>query len=789
MSDQLAYVDHPLWSRFLRWCSIRPKQYHTDHSNLVLVPHDWGSQLESLPDYEYSPLREPERDARLVELLPGQFDDDVRIRIHHVTLTPPPEGGGWRVDLAQVRSDLPSGWEAFQTMSEFAICDVVGLYRTQLVDRRYFFRNMETGKVQWEHPNPNFHRRKYELPPKDGSFPPYETLSYVWGGYEKSAVVTVERPDKQGPARLPVTESLVTALRYLRYTQNPRTLWIDAICLNQADYTELSQQVPRMGEIYRLAYTGTAWLGTRGGGSTHALSTLRYLGDQVVAEGDAGLLFCSPSAEEKHWFDADFELPYSQDTWVTIVALLQRPWFNRLWVVQEIHPGAVLQCGYDTIALATFAEAQYCLYSKTRLPTCLRPTMTQVDGTLSRFWVMALPRLLYRAATFKQCEDPRDKIYGLLGLAPSQFAARIKVSYEESNTAVDVYTMAFLTHAQITQRLEHFHNCFTASGGRKIPNGPSWVPDWVSDCPGETYVPSQFVATTSRAHFRHSNTGHETGRPDVLEVLGVRFGTVSHITEALPPRLDRWEAIRRVRQWQPHDLDTATYGPTGEAMRNAYAITLICNGLKEREPDWIVSPVDEWAQQEWDEALFGEHATGIQGSSHIRQDVADALQCCGERLFFRTVDGYIGLAPADTRLGDVLAVFLGCPNALLLRPTERSPGHFSVVGECFVYGLHDAIPLLGPLPQPWRGIAAWVHGDRRVIRFLNTKTKEKTMEDPRLEPSPEWERIERELDRDDPTLYDFFRHKETGEIINYDPRLEPDKLEAEGVELTWFSLV
>lgn len=71
-------------------------------------------------------------------------------------------------------------------------------------------------------------------------------------------------------------------------------------------------------------------------------------------------------------------------------------------------------------------------------------------------------------------------------------------------------------------------------------------------------------------------------------------------------------------EWQPHDLDTATYGPTGEALRKAYAITLICNGLKGREPDWIVSPVDEWTTQEWDEALFGERATGDQGSSRIR---------------------------------------------------------------------------------------------------------------------------------------------------------------------------
>jgi len=45
------------------------------------------------------------------------------------------------------------------------------------------------------------------------------------------------------------------------------------------------------------------------------------------------------------------------------------------------------------------------------------------------------------------------------------------------------------------------------------------------------------------------------------------------------------------------------------------------------------------------------------------------------------------------------------------------------------------------------------------------------------------------LDGDDPINYDLFRHKDTGEEINYDPRLEPEKLEKRGVKLDWFSLV
>ena len=88
-------------------------------------------------------------------------------------------------------------------------------------------------------------------------------------------------------------------------------------------------------------------------------------------------------------------------------------------------------------------------------------------------------------------------------------------------------------------------------------------------------------------------------------------------------------------------------------------------------------------------------------------------------------------------------------------------------------------------------MAAWAAGDRRILRFLNTETQEVSAEDPRLcgDDLDGWERTTKLLDGDYPINYDFFRHKDTGEVINYDLRLEPEKLEKRGVKLEWFSLV
>lgn len=117
--ELLAHVNHPLWSRFLRWCTIRPKQYERPHSSgLVATPSDSSVQLDSLDDYEYVPLPDPLSFIRLATLLPGEFDDEIRIKLDHHVLKPPSRARPERLALADIRRDLPAGWEAFQTVSE-----------------------------------------------------------------------------------------------------------------------------------------------------------------------------------------------------------------------------------------------------------------------------------------------------------------------------------------------------------------------------------------------------------------------------------------------------------------------------------------------------------------------------------------------------------------------------------------------------------------------------------------------------------------------------------------------
>lgn len=83
----------------------------------------------------------------------------------------------------------------------------------------------------------------------------YEALSYAWGDAKDTSPMILDRTPYY------ITKNLECALRYLRYKESPRVLWIDAICIDQNDLDEKSEQVPIMGEIYSRATKVYAWLG------------------------------------------------------------------------------------------------------------------------------------------------------------------------------------------------------------------------------------------------------------------------------------------------------------------------------------------------------------------------------------------------------------------------------------------------------------------------------------------------------------------------------------------------
>jgi hypothetical protein len=178
------------------------------------------------------------------------------------------------------------------------------------------------------------------------------------------------------------------------------------------------------------------------------------------------------------------------------------------------------------------------------------------------------------------------------------------------------------------------------------------------------------------------------------------------------------------------------------------------------------------------------------------------------RRFVYTQEGYFGLTPEPTQPGDLVCIILGCalpkvlrkidPSAALSVPqtspsSSSSSFFYQVIGQCYIHGLTNAEALLGTLPTSWAIKRCKDGCGRWQPFFLNGETGELVGpdRDPRMGPLPaEWERlaVTPEYEDDEGLFVHRYRNKMTGEVIDSDPQVSPDRLKARGVALRTFAL-
>ncbi|KAE8451322.1 hypothetical protein EG329_003951 [Mollisiaceae sp. DMI_Dod_QoI] len=240
----------------------------------------------------------------------------------------------------------------------------------------------------------------------------YEALSYEWG--QPSDDDLVIQIDGFG---FKVRRNLFDALWHIRLPEEDRYVWIDAISINQDDLVERSEEVQKMGRIYRKASCVLVWVGLDAQRSDLAIDYfIQLAADARKREED------DPSrATSLQWK----LLPVAKRQ--AIIAWLDRRYWKRLWIVQEIHLSQQLKihCGkcilpgqdlYKVISAMLFdsmyddsdastawnAEIKACAAVKLigarmpKLPRCL-------SGWIQEFMA-------------SQCSEPIDVVFGLLGL-------------------------------------------------------------------------------------------------------------------------------------------------------------------------------------------------------------------------------------------------------------------------------------------------------------------------------------------------------------------------------------
>ncbi len=123
-----------------------------------------------------------------------------------------------------------------------------------------------------------------------------------------------------------------------------RYIWIDAICINQLDTPELSAQVSIMNRIYRQARAVIIYLGPEDSFSQDAMINLSHLAKipAKMVETTYGASMQDPESYSR------LGIPYiNGQQWASIYAFLNRTWFTRAWIVQEVAWArkALIVCG------------------------------------------------------------------------------------------------------------------------------------------------------------------------------------------------------------------------------------------------------------------------------------------------------------------------------------------------------------------------------------------------------------------------------------------------------------
>jgi Heterokaryon incompatibility protein (HET) len=557
--------------------------------------------------------------------------------------------------------------------------------------------------------------------------PYYEALSYRWGD------PIFSHPIICNGCILNITTSLHGALQRLRHPSLSRWLWADAICINQSAEAleERDAQVRIMRDIYENAQQVNIWLGEAENNSYHAVYIIKQLArHRSTLEG---------WGRQDYWTKEQLQQVelhfgnYIDKEWAAIQPFFDRPWFRRIWTVQEVAAAryAVIFCGPEEIPWTEMVSglevgvSTRLLHSKRALnPDTLdffdpahaaQLSHSQGLQRSSKYSGYNFDSLLSYLLWFRRREatNPLDKVFALLGLVKDDALAAI-ISPHYVMTVKGLYTM--LTQ----QSLERAGNLDVLSAPRGTPKVsfhlPSWVVDW-NDSSTST------MSLVGQSRFKYSATGSSRAsikfshNNQVLDLKGRVVDTISCIASVLQkshafysPPMESWSSTIRqfsstldnlsynqkgLIEWEMLALDkSSTIYHTGELMADVFHQTLYAGlppeyNMKADYEDWrgnalpgnLPKHVDS-TKHPWlfKGAVWLQVFQDAAGKSEQRQYTTMAY---GRRLG-KTSNGYLALLPADTRVGDSVVLCEGGQTPLILRSNGSA---FELVGDSYVHGM------------------------------------------------------------------------------------------------------
>ncbi|KAM5359271.1 hypothetical protein ACJZ2D_014619 [Fusarium nematophilum] len=569
-----------------------------------------------------------------------------------------------------------------------------------------------------------------------GACPPYEALSYVWGDTACLSEVLVTESGTGKQTTMNITANCHAALTQLRRPDAPRTLWIDAICINQSSIPERNHQLGLMARIYQTASQVVVYLGEATASSDAAMRLLRNIHDGQEDNSDQ---------------------PKS-----LIQNLFQRPWFSRVWVLQEISLArqAVFVCGEEEVEWDVFRSFYH--WNNTSkwietLPYAIKyPATRDRRGRGYGYYVSNVSygemlQGMLMATRHCGATDPRDKLYAILPMLDFKYE-EVLVELDRDSPELEEYDQGSSSardrpppldqvrisanyHHSVQQIYTNLAVTLLESTGlgilsmnlgspRPMKGIPSWVPDWSSTsayCWPGTNPPEWavffFAGFAEESKRQWGTQASQPGLPDAWRVSGHSSSGEGEARARLHLKTIPVGSIQRIgdicdiknnvfpmRQWisvapDPKFQDKSSGAKETFARRGPLALQE--ENLRSLPPFLRTLAIDNvptvgrWGRS-W--PMFGRK--GRKNGSSEKMPLCDIfndegsygvqakvlLQACNGRRLFVTDTGYIGLAPATAAVGDTVHVVEGAALPYVFR-SAASGESFQLVGEAYVHGI------------------------------------------------------------------------------------------------------
>ncbi|KAL2076119.1 hypothetical protein VTL71DRAFT_1062 [Oculimacula yallundae] len=605
----------------------------------------------------------------------------------------------------------------------------------------------------------------------------FEALSYTWGSLENPVEIAV---GETGNDFLPVTQNLAQALPYLRLEDAPVVLWIDAICVNQQDLEERSSQARFMAQIYSKAPRVLIWSGLESEDSRMAIETLKLIANKFSVDWDH-LAIRSTTQDGIDWEIIDEALPLEDEAHLSILNLLDRDWFERLWIWQEAHLAndkALVLCGNVMILWKTLCEAVFCFFRKSAPRFCYSAHVFAYHK-VRRLFIKLPPlldfhQLVERTQSCK-CSDPQDRIFALMGLNRHNSWPDIEPDYTKD--VKDVYKDFALSLMTYSDNLELLRSIEFHDRSRLL----SWVPDWSISRKTRRFMNDQASGlSTAKFMARSGNT---------LQVTGVSVSKVLR-AEPLDVKENDTATSEIVSKLQ---LVTTRIGlhntprQPSEYLRELSEVLCMNTFLE----SFVPSKVEYLTRSRMETGLCAILTDPDNVTNEQRHHTTWFSGYWSNRCLFLTEDYHVGLAPKDTQPGDIVVVLLGCSSTMLLRPVNsndppQTTKQYRVIGEAYCYGIMHNESLIGPLPESFEPVVYFKENlGAYMLGFIDRATGVVSPDDPRLRdvqlPEP-WAKLN--VDKEE-----IFVNGSTGKKTRRDPRLTADALRERGVKLEVFDLI